>query len=99
MGLAYAAMPNIILDACPGEQTGAATSINTIMRVIGGALGIQVCETLVAQHTSAAGLPTNAGFELAFWLCTIGLVAATVVAALVPSRRVGVSSASITELA
>jgi MFS family permease len=100
MGLAYAAMPNIIIDACPGEQTGAATSINTIMRVIGGAVGIQVCETLVAQQTSAAGLPTNYGFELAFWLCTIGLVGATVVAALVPSRRrLDVSSASLTELA
>ncbi|HEX5193012.1 MAG TPA: MFS transporter [Solirubrobacteraceae bacterium] len=99
MGLAYAAMPNIILEACPGEQTGAATSINTIMRVIGGALGIQVCETLVAQHTSAAGLPTNHGFELAYWVCTIGLVAATIVAALVPGRRRLDVSASATELA
>jgi MFS family permease len=100
MGLAYAAMPNIILSACPGEQTGAATSINTIMRVIGGAVGIQICETLVAQHTSAAGLPTNHGFELAYWLCTVGLIGATIVAALVPSRRRhALSSASVTELA
>ena len=73
------------------------------MRVIGGALGMPGVRDAgrPALHLSlkAAGLPTNAGFELAFWLCTIGLVAATVVAALVPSRRVGVSSASITELA
>ncbi len=97
MGLAYAAMPNIIVEAVPSAQTGEATAINTIMRVVGGAIGIQACGTLVAQNTSALGIPTNHGFQLAFWLCTASLVGATVVACLVPGRRAAIAG-SMTDL-
>ena len=37
IGLAFAAMANLIVDAVPAEQTGVATGVNTIMRTIGGA--------------------------------------------------------------
>ena len=39
LGLGFAALPNLIVTAVPQEQTGAATGINTIMRVLGGAVG------------------------------------------------------------
>jgi MFS family permease len=97
MGLAYAAMPNVIVDAVPPAQTGEATAINTIARVVGGAIGIQVCGTLIAQNT-AHGVAANHGFVLAFWVCTASLITATLVACMVPGRR-GAVATSMTDLA
>jgi MFS family permease len=87
MGLGFAALPTLIVAAVPAEQTGAATGINTIMRVIGGALGIQICATIVARQTGPGGLPLESGFATAFWVCAAALAGASVVAALVPRRQ------------
>ncbi len=87
LGLAFAALPNLIVTAVPREQTGAATGINTIMRVIGGALGIQICATIVAQQVAQrGGVPVQSGFTASFWVCAAGLAGACAVAALVPGR-------------
>ena len=86
MGLGFAALPTLIVAAVPPEQTGAATGINTIMRVIGGALGIQICATIIARQTGPGGLPLESGFATSFWVCAAALAAASVVAAIVPSR-------------
>ena len=87
LGLGFAALPSLIVAAVPPDQTGAATGINTITRVLGGALGIQICSTLVAQHVAhPSGLPLEAGFTGAFWVCAAGLVGASAIAALVPGR-------------
>ncbi len=86
-GLAFAAMPNLIVKAVPHAQTGAATAINTIARVVGGAVGIQICATIVAQHISGPlGLPAERGFVIAFWLCAAGSLGACFVAMFVPGR-------------
>lgn len=86
MGLGFAALPTLIVAAVPPEQTGAATGINTIMRVIGGALGIQICATIIARQTGPGGLPLESGFATSFWVCAAALAAASVVAAIVPRR-------------
>jgi MFS family permease len=87
LGLGFAALPNLIVTAVPPEQTGAATGINTIMRVLGGAVGIQVCATIVAQQVAApGGLPLQSGFTASFWVCALGLAGACAVAATVPGR-------------
>jgi MFS family permease len=87
LGLGFAALPNLIVMAVPPDQTGAATGINTIMRVLGGAVGIQVCATIVAQQVAApGGLPLQSGFTASFWVCALGLAGACAVAATVPGR-------------
>ncbi|MCW3067400.1 MAG: transporter, partial [Solirubrobacterales bacterium] len=45
MGLAFAALGNLIVQAVPSEQTGVATGMNTVMRTLGGALGGQLSAT------------------------------------------------------
>ena len=62
MGLGFAALPTLIVATIPAEQTGAATKINTIMRVIGNALGIQIYATIVARQTGPGGLPLENRF-------------------------------------
>jgi EmrB/QacA subfamily drug resistance transporter len=71
IGLAFAAMATLIVDAVPQTQTGVATGMNTIMRSIGGALGAQIAASIVGAHADeshfvAAFLVSAAGLALAF---------------------------------
>jgi EmrB/QacA subfamily drug resistance transporter len=71
IGLAFAAMATLIVDAVPQSQTGVATGMNTIMRSIGGALGAQIAASIVGAHADeshfvAAFLVSAAGLALAF---------------------------------
>jgi EmrB/QacA subfamily drug resistance transporter len=86
MGMAFAAMANLIVQAVPPEQTGVATGMNTIMRTIGGSIGGQVTAAVVAAHISAAGLPQESGFTLAFVVSAGALVIAFLSALAVPGR-------------
>ncbi|MBO0745361.1 MAG: MFS transporter, partial [Candidatus Dormibacteraeota bacterium] len=56
IGLAFAALGNLIVQAVRPAQTGVATGMNTVMRLLGGALGGQLSATLIAAHT-VNGLP------------------------------------------
>ena len=50
IGLAFAAMANLVVEAVRQDQTGVATGINTIMRSIGGSIGAQVAAAMLAGH-------------------------------------------------
>lgn len=62
LGLAFAALGALIVDAVRPEETGAATGINTILHTVGGAAGAQIAATI----TPASGLPAEGGFAAAF---------------------------------
>jgi EmrB/QacA subfamily drug resistance transporter len=85
IGLAFAALGNLIVQAVPPEQTGIASGMNTVMRTLGGALGAQLAATFIAGHT-ANGLPTVTGFTESFVLATLFLAVGIVASALVPTR-------------
>jgi EmrB/QacA subfamily drug resistance transporter len=87
IGLAFAAMANLIVVAVPADQTGVATGVNTVMRTIGGALGSQIIASiLTANVVAASGLPAERGFTIAFWLGA-GVLAVGVLASLaIPGR-------------
>jgi EmrB/QacA subfamily drug resistance transporter len=70
LGLAFAALGNLIVQAVPPEQTGVASGVNTVMRTLGGALGGQLSATFIASNVAASGLPTVDGFADSFWLAT-----------------------------
>jgi len=86
IGLSFASMANLIVEAVPQHQTGEATGINTIMRTVGGAFGGQIAAAIVASHVSA-GAQTETGFTIAFVMGTIALVIAFGAATLIPGRR------------
>src|SRR5205085_1902860 len=74
IGLAFAALGNLVVQAVAPHQTGAAGGMNTVMRTIGGALGGQLAATFIAEHTVAGGLPAVTGFTDTFWMATVFLV-------------------------
>jgi EmrB/QacA subfamily drug resistance transporter len=78
IGLAFAAMPNLIVDAVPLEQTGEATGFNSVVRAIGSSLGSQVtAAVLTGTAVAATRLPTDGGYTGAFLLSAgVALLAA-----------------------
>jgi EmrB/QacA subfamily drug resistance transporter len=83
IGLAFAALGNLIVQAVPSHQTGVASGMNTVMRTLGGALGGQLSATFIAENT-AHGLPTVTGFTETFLMATGFLVLCFLAGLLVP---------------
>lgn len=88
IGLSFAAMANLIVEAVPPGQTGVATGVNTVSRNLGGAFGSQLSATLLAVNVApATRLPGEHGFVTAFAVAA-GLVAlGFAVATGIPGRR------------
>jgi MFS family permease len=91
IGLAFAALGNLIVQAVPTAQTGVATGMNTVMRTLGGALGGQLAATFIVDH-QAKGLPTVTGFDEAFLTATAFLIVCVLAGVLIPGRRTATAS-------
>jgi EmrB/QacA subfamily drug resistance transporter len=88
IGLAFAAMANLIVEAVYQSETGVATGMNTIMRTIGGALGGQIAASIVSGHMQAGtAFPAESGYTAAFAMSAVGLALAFVAALAVPRAR------------
>jgi MFS family permease len=88
IGLAFAAMGNLIVEAVPPEQTGVATGMNTVLRTVGGALGAQIGATLIAGNI-VHGHAAEHGYNLAFLVSAIALLLGIVASLAVPGRPAG----------
>jgi MFS family permease len=88
IGLAFAALGNLIIQAVPSHQTGVATGMNTVMRTLGGALGGQLSATFIAAHT-VRGHPAVTGFTETFLMATGFLLVCLLAGVLVPRRQRG----------
>jgi EmrB/QacA subfamily drug resistance transporter len=87
IGMSFASMANLIVEAVPQHQTGEATGMNTIMRTIGGAFGAQIAATIVTNHIApGARYAAESGFTTAFLMGAIVVAIATGAAALIPGR-------------
>jgi hypothetical protein len=84
IGLAFAALGNLIVQAVPPSQTGIASGMNTVLRTLGGALGGQIAATFVAG-TSAAGLPALGGFTKTFAMAALALTCCVGAGLLIPA--------------
>ncbi|MGA2321810.1 MAG: MFS transporter [Solirubrobacteraceae bacterium] len=83
VGLAFAALGNLIVQAVPSEQTGVASGMNTVMRTLGGALGGQLSATFIAANI-VNGVPTVTGFTDTFLMATGFLLVCLLAGMLVP---------------
>jgi len=90
IGLSFAALGNLIVQAVPAGQTGVASGMNNVMRTLGGALGGQLSATFIADHM-AKDLPTVTGFTETFLMATGFLLCCFVAGLLVPKGLGGSS--------
>jgi EmrB/QacA subfamily drug resistance transporter len=91
IGLAFAALGNLIVQAVPPEQTGVATGMNTVLRTLGGALGGEIAATFVAANM-VDGLPTLTGFTRSFAMSALVLAGCAVAGLLIPARPLTVAT-------
>jgi EmrB/QacA subfamily drug resistance transporter len=85
VGLAFAAMPNLIVGAVPRSMTGEATGVNALIRSLGSSVGSQVATTLLAVGVTAAHpLPLDSAFTKTFAIGAGAAVAAGTAAFFIP---------------
>jgi predicted MFS family arabinose efflux permease len=88
IGLAFAAMANLTVEAVPMNMTGIASAINAIMRQIGGAIGAQVAAAIVSAHLVLGGaFPAESGYTTAFAMSGVGALVALGVTFAIPARE------------
>jgi MFS family permease len=87
MGLAFAAMANALIETVPATHTGEATSVNAIVRTIGGSIGTAVVAAVIAANTTSQGVPTDQAFTTGFWICAAVGVLAVIAAFALPTAR------------
>jgi MFS family permease len=83
IGLAFAALGNLIVQAVPPGQTGIASGMNTVLRTLGGALGGQIAATFVAGST-IGGVPALTGFTKTFAMAAVALACCVGAGLLIP---------------
>ncbi len=86
IGLAFAALGNLVIAAVPVHQSGVASGMNTVLRTLGGALGGQLSATFIAGHINHR-LPTVTGFTETFAMATAFLAVGVAASMLVPRRQ------------
>ena len=88
VGLAYGAMPALIMASVPRSEMGSANSFNTLMRSIGTTTSAAVLGVILTQMSSdfhGLFVPTEAGFRVGLLLgCGVALIAAAVAATIPP---------------
>jgi MFS family permease len=87
IGLAFAAMANLIIENVGPEQTGVATGMNTVTRTVGGGFGGAATASLLAATVTASGYPASHGYTQAFLLCAVALGIGVIVGLWIPQRR------------
>src|SRR5215207_7978440 len=85
IGLAFAAMPNLIYDAVQQSETGEATGFNTLVRSVGAGLGSQIAAAvLTGSVVAGAVLPSDGGYTTAFLISAAVATVAGLVALAIP---------------
>ncbi|MYX28124.1 MFS transporter [Streptomyces sp. SID8381] len=98
IGFTYGAMPTLIMGAVPASETGAANSLNTLMRSIGTSTASAVAGVVLAHMTTAFGpyaLPSENGFRTVLALGAGAALLGFVVASFIPSRGTAAPSAPL----
>ncbi|MCX5140780.1 MULTISPECIES: MFS transporter [unclassified Streptomyces] len=90
VGLAYGAMPALIMSSVPVSETAAANGFNTLMRALGTSIGAAVIGAILAQMTSESGgftFTSEAGFRTGLMFgCGVALIA-VMISAFIPAVR------------
>ncbi|PAK28029.1 MFS transporter [Streptomyces sp. alain-838] len=90
VGLAYGAMPALVMGAVPVSETAAANSLNTLMRAIGTSVSSALAGVVLAQMTTTFGhtdLPSESGFRTVMIIGAGAALLAFAVASFIPRQQ------------
>ncbi|MBA2945474.1 MFS transporter [Streptomyces himalayensis] len=98
IGFTYGAMPALIMGAVPASQSGAANSLNTLMRSIGTSVASAVAGVILAQMTTDFGsvaLPSQDGFRTVLAVGGGAALLSFALAAFIPRQRPAAAGAEV----
>ncbi|MDH6438288.1 EmrB/QacA subfamily drug resistance transporter [Streptomyces sp. SAI-144] len=90
IGFTYGALPALIMGAVDPTQTGAANSLNTLMRSLGTSFASALAGVILARMTTDFGgtaLPSENGFKVVMAIGAGAALLAFAVATFIPHRR------------
>ena len=87
IGLAFAAMVNLIIENVGPAETGIATGMNTVTRTVGGAFGGSAVASILAATVGSSGFASVHGFTVAFSACAIAVALGVAIGLAIPQRR------------
>jgi EmrB/QacA subfamily drug resistance transporter len=90
IGFTYGALPALIMGAVDPSQTGAANSLNTLMRSLGTSFASAIAGVVLAQMTTDFGgyaLPSENGFKVVMAIGAGAALLAFAVATFIPRQR------------
>ncbi|MGO2110613.1 MAG: MFS transporter [Pseudoclavibacter sp.] len=90
IGVGFAALPTLIMQAVPVSETGAANGLNTLMRALGtSTASAAVAAVLAANSVDVGGRPepTATGFQFALALGLAASIACAALALFIPRPR------------
>jgi MFS family permease len=91
VGIGYAAMPTLIMDAVPVREAASAVGLNALMRSVGTTLAAAVMGTVLTSRTMPFGdieVPTMGAFQLCFVAGAIAAFVGVAIASTIPRRQV-----------
>ncbi|QYJ02646.1 MFS transporter [Nocardioides panacisoli] len=95
VGIGYAAMPTLILDASPPHEAGSAVGVNTLMRSLGTTIASALMATVLTSSTMSLGpvaVPTESAFRWCFVISAAAALVGVAIAATIPRRRTDVDA-------
>ncbi|MEX3102695.1 MULTISPECIES: MFS transporter [unclassified Streptomyces] len=90
VGFTYGALPALIMGAVDPSQTGAANSLNTLMRSLGTSFASAIAGVVLAQMTTDFGghaLPSESGFKVVMAIGAGAALVAFLLATFIPKGR------------
>ncbi|HEY3870503.1 MAG TPA: MFS transporter [Actinocrinis sp.] len=90
IGLAYAAMPSLIMAAVPGSQTASANGLNSLARSIGTSLASAIIAAILSRmtiHLGGAVIPSANGFRVGLLAGGGGALIAALVVLAIPRQQ------------
>jgi len=90
VGIAYAAMPALIMGSVPVTETASANGLNSLMRSVGTSTSSAVMATMLASLAITVGgvsVPSATGFRLSFVVAAGAALLGLVLTAFVPKQR------------
>lgn len=95
VGIGYAALPTLILDAVPMHEAAAAVGLNSLMRSVGTTLAAAAMGTVLTSITMDLGgvaIPRDDAFSMCFVIGALAAFVGVAIAALIPRRVVALTS-------
>jgi len=90
VGIGYAAMPTLIMNAVPMREAASAVGLNSLMRSLGTTIASAVMVTLLTSQTIGnTPVPAKSGYEWCFVAGAIAAFVGVALVALLPRARKG----------